>query len=68
MAGKHILFVSRPTGYELVDHFYTPFGIKFAGGGARKWVIRPLRWSFFKVNEDLAVRILGGYRLLVLAR
>jgi hypothetical protein len=31
-------------------------------------VIRPLRWSFFHVNEDLAVRILGGYRLLVLAR
>ena len=63
-----ILRTLEETGYEIVDHFYTPFGIKFAGGGVGKWVIRPLRRSFFQVNEDLAVRILGGYRLLVLAR
>jgi hypothetical protein len=63
-----ILRTLEETGYEIVDHFYTPFGIKFAGGGVGKWVIRPLRRSFFQVNEDLAVRVLGGYRLLVLAR
>ena len=63
-----ILRTLEETGYEIVDYFYTPFAIKFAGGGVGKWVIRPLRRSFFQVNQDLAVRILGGYRLLVLAR
>ena len=63
-----ILRTLEETGYEIVDHFYTPFAIKFPGRGFGKWVVRPLRRSFFHVNEDLAVRILGGYRLLVLTR
>ena len=63
-----ILKTLEETGYEVVDHFYTPFGVRFAGGGAGNWVLRSLRRSFFKVDQDLAVRVLGGYRLLVLAR
>ena len=30
-----ILRTLEETGYEIVDHFYTPFGIKFAGRGGR---------------------------------
>ena len=50
----------QETGYEILDYFYTPYGIRFAGGRAGRWLLKPLRWLFFKINQDLAVRVLGG--------
>ena len=55
------------TGYEILDYFYTPFGIRFSGGGVGK-LIKPLRWLLFHIHQDFAVRVLGGYRLMVLSR
>ena len=55
------------TGYEVVDWFYTPFAVNFTKGPIEK-LVKPFRWMSFQINQDLAVRFLGGYRLLVLAR
>ena len=63
-----VLRTLEETGYEIIDYFYTPFGIRFTGGLFNRWVVKPLRRSFFAMNQDLAVRLLGGYRLMVLAR
>jgi SAM-dependent methyltransferase len=54
------------TGYEVIDYCYTPWGLQFAGGRG-KWV-RPLRRALFRIDQDFAVRVLGGWRLLVLTR
>jgi 2-polyprenyl-3-methyl-5-hydroxy-6-metoxy-1,4-benzoquinol methylase len=55
------------TGYEVVDWFYTPGAID----NPRSIKARLASWPrklFMKVNQDLAVRMLGGYSLLVLAQ
>jgi hypothetical protein len=57
----------QDTGYEVIDTFYTPYAMKFSPEPIGK-LVKPLRWLFFQLNQDLAVRILGGYRLMVLAR
>ena len=56
------------TDYEILDYFYTPYGIRFARGRFGRWVLKPLRWLLFQINKDFAVRLLGGYRLMVLTR
>jgi hypothetical protein len=56
------------TGYEVLDSFYTPYGILFPGGRFNRWILGPLRRGLFKLNQDFAVRLLGGYRLMVLTR
>ena len=33
----------------------------------KSYAVRPLRRLFYAINEDLAVRTMGGYSLLVLA-
>jgi len=57
----------RDTGYEIVDHFYTPAGI--ARGNSPKARLAKLpRVMLSLLSPDLAARILGGYSLLVLAK
>ncbi len=54
-------------GYEVVDWFYTPGAI----ANPRSTKARLASWPrrlLSSVNQDLVVRILGGYSLLVLAR
>jgi SAM-dependent methyltransferase len=55
------------SGYELVDYFYTPRCIELAKATIQKIAKWP-RAICFSLNQDLTVRILGGYSLLVLAR
>jgi len=55
------------TGYEVVDMFYTPFGIQFSRRGMGR-IVKPFRWLLFQMDQDFAVRLLGGYRLMVLAK
>jgi SAM-dependent methyltransferase len=53
--------------YEIVDWFYAPRAIYRASGVAgsiRQWP----RILCFALHEDLAVRLLGGYSLFVLAK
>lgn len=57
----------KDTGYELLDWFYTPRCIALAKELIQKIAILP-RKLCFALAPDLAVRVLGGYSLLVLAR
>jgi len=55
-------------GYEIMDYFYTGSRVD---GPTRSWkanIPRIPRRALFSLNHDLAVRILGGYSLLVLTR
>jgi cyclopropane fatty-acyl-phospholipid synthase-like methyltransferase len=53
-------------GYEVVDWFYTPGAIANPRSVKAKLASLPRR-LLSKVNQDLVVRVLGGYSLLVLA-
>jgi SAM-dependent methyltransferase len=55
------------SGYELVDSFYTPRCIELAKSTIQK-IARVPRIVCFSIHQDLTVRILGGYSLLVLAK
>jgi Methyltransferase domain len=52
------------TGFEIVDFCYPP-NLAFS---SKARLGKPLRWLTFNMNPDLAVRLFGGYSLLVLAR
>lgn len=51
-------------GYEIVDYFYPP---NLAITPLAK-LAKPIRKAFFGLAPDLAVRLFGGYSLLILAR
>lgn len=56
------------TGYEVVDWFYTKGSLEIPN---RRWkanIMKLPRRLLFSFNQDLAVRILGGFSLLVLAK
>jgi len=57
----------KHVGYEVLDYFYTPRGIELATEAVHKLALLP-RMICFRIHQDLAVRTLGGYGLLVLAR
>lgn len=57
----------KDAGYEVVDYFYAPRSIGLANNLVKKLLILP-RVLFFSLRKDLAVRVLGGYSLLVLAK
>src|SRR5258707_8997835 len=57
----------KDVGYEVLEYFYAPRSIGLADNIAKKLLIPP-RVLFFSIHKDLAVRILGGYSLLVLAK
>jgi SAM-dependent methyltransferase len=62
------LTVLQDTGYEIIDHFYTGGTLDLPSKSLvyslGKW---PLRLASM-INQDLAVRILGGHSLMVLAK
>lgn len=58
----------KDTGYELVDHFYTGGGLELPNRGWKARLAKLPRKLAFMVNEDIAVRLLGGYSLMVLAK
>ena len=55
-------------GYEVIDSFYTAAGIECANLSLGGRLLKLPRKVLFNVNADMAVRILGGYSLLVLAQ
>lgn len=57
----------KDTGYQILDYFYTPRCIELGTEFIQKIARLPRRISF-AMNQDLTVRILGGYSLLILAR
>ncbi|PYU19185.1 MAG: methylase [Acidobacteria bacterium] len=58
----------KDVGYEILDYFYTPRGIELATATLHKILFSPVRKICFSIRPDLAVRVLGGSGLLVLAR
>jgi len=57
----------KEVGYEVMDYFYTPRSNELGSEFLQK-LLKPLRTICFALDQDLAVRLLGGYSLLVLAR
>ncbi|MFZ0608014.1 MAG: class I SAM-dependent methyltransferase [Xanthobacteraceae bacterium] len=55
-------------GYEVIESFYTAVGFEGSNLSLRSKLLKLPRRLMFKLNADVAVRILGGYSLLVLAR
>jgi SAM-dependent methyltransferase len=61
------LAILSDTGYEIIDYYYTG-GFSLQKRGLRaNWLKIPRR-ILFNINQELTVRIMGGYSLLVLAR
>lgn len=62
------LAVLRDTGYEVIDVSYTAGSLELPNRGWRANLLRLPRRLAFALHQDLTVRILGGYSLLVLAK
>ncbi len=58
----------RDTGYEVIDHFYTSWALELPNRAWRRRLLRIPRKSMFMLSEDLAVRLFGGYSLMVLTK
>ena len=60
--------VLKDAGYEIIDFFYTAQNIELPVKTLKSRLAKWPRKMFFAINKDLAVRLLGGYSLLVLAK
>jgi SAM-dependent methyltransferase len=62
----------KEVGYEVLDHFYTPIALEIPAKATPVEVKRQLlflpRKIGFTIRRDLAVRLFGGWSLLVLAK
>ena len=56
------------SGYTIIDHCYTASRLELPNQALSSRIMRLPRRMMFAVNADFAVRLLGGYSLLVLAR
>lgn len=55
-------------GYEIVDYFHTGSAVELPNASWKAGLLKPARKLMFRINRDLAARLLGGYSLLVLAK
>jgi cyclopropane fatty-acyl-phospholipid synthase-like methyltransferase len=55
-------------GYTIVDHCYTASRLELPNQALTSRIMRLPRRIMFAVNADLAVRLFGGYSLLILAK
>ncbi len=58
----------KDTGYEVVDYFYTNNSHELPSYGWKNYLMKLPRRFFFSIHHDLAVRVFGGFSLLVIAR
>lgn len=56
------------TGYDVVDFFYTAGMLELPGKTLNAKIAFLPRKLMYKVNEDMAAKLLGGFSLLVLAK
>ena len=61
------LQVLQDTGFEVLDWFYAPRSNEIGPHAIQK-VFRVPRGALYALHHDFAVRVLGGYSLMVLAR
>jgi hypothetical protein len=72
----HIHYFSKETalqllidlGYQIIDYFYTAVALDLPSTNFKNLVMRLPRKLAYSINVDMAVRLLGGYRLLILTR
>ena len=57
----------KDSGYEVLDWFYTARATEIPSDEFRRKLLRLPRKLLFALHRDLAVRILGGWSLLILA-
>jgi cyclopropane fatty-acyl-phospholipid synthase-like methyltransferase len=55
-------------GYTIIDHCYTASRLELPNQALTSRIMRLPRRMTFAINADFAVRLLGGYSLLVLAK
>jgi cyclopropane fatty-acyl-phospholipid synthase-like methyltransferase len=55
-------------GYTIIDHCYTASRLELPNQALSSRLVRIPRRLMFALNQDFAVRLLGGYSLLVLAK
>lgn len=58
----------KSAGYEVTDYFYTASNLEIPNLDRKKKLMKLPRRLFFALHQDLAVRIIGGFSLLVLAK
>jgi SAM-dependent methyltransferase len=58
----------KDAGYEVLDHFYTASIVDLPARSFLSYIAKMPRKLLFAANKDLAVRLLGGYSLMVLTR
>lgn len=55
-------------GYNIIDWFYTAVALDLPSTNFKNVVMRIPRRLLYSINMDVAVRLLGGYRLLILTK
>lgn len=58
----------KDTGHEIVDYFYTNGATELPNRGWKAACLKLPRQILFRINPDMAARLLGGFSLLVLAK
>jgi 2-polyprenyl-3-methyl-5-hydroxy-6-metoxy-1,4-benzoquinol methylase len=58
----------RDTGHEIIDYFYTGGSVELPKRSWKANLLKIPRKLAFFLHKDLAVRLLGGYSLMVLAK
>ena len=62
------LQVLKDMGYEIIDYFYVGEDTKLPAKSFKSRIVRPFKKMLFSIHKDFAVRLLGGYSLMVLAK
>ena len=58
----------KDTGYDVIDYFYTSGAVELKNKSMKTNCLKIPRKLLYLLNKDLAVRLLGGFSLLVLAK
>ena len=58
----------KDTGYDVIDYFYTSGAVELKNRSMKTNCLKIPRKLLYLLNKDLAVRLLGGFSLLVLAK
>jgi len=62
------LQILKDVEYEILDYFYTAGSIELPAKSFKNYFARLPRKIFFAIHKDFAVRIMGGYSLMVLGK
>ena len=58
----------KDTGYDIIDYFYTSGSIDLPNQSWKSNFLKMPRKILFNLNKDFAVRVLGGYSLMILTK